>query len=275
MEYKFSEGSEKVLNYAKDLTEELGHSYIGTEHILYGLAKNYDSVAGNILYSNNITNEIVKEKIIEYLSYSEKNENNVIGFTPKTKRLIENSYLETKKSKEKLIETEHILITILNDSSYMANKILVDLNVNTKKMYRELNDIIGNKINNNSLVLKLVYKDFSMLFTGDIEEEAESYIASKYKDKLGADILKIAHHGSKTSSTETFIEFVKPKIALTGVGENNNFGHPNEEVIKRFETLNTKVYRTDINGEISIKVDGGKILVECFRKEGNFGVAKR
>ncbi|MCI8965607.1 MAG: ATP-dependent Clp protease ATP-binding subunit [Clostridia bacterium] len=150
MEYKFSEGSEKVLNYAKDLTEELGHSYIGTEHILYGLAKNYDSVAGNILYSNNITNEIVKEKIIEYLSYSEKNENNVIGFTPKTKRLIENSYLETKKSKEKLIETEHILITILNDSSYMANKILVDLNVNTKKMYRELNDIIGNKINNNS-----------------------------------------------------------------------------------------------------------------------------
>ena len=127
MEYKFSEGSEKVLNYAKDLTEELGHSYIGTEHILYGLAKNYDSVAGNILYSNNITNEIVKEKIIEYLSYSEKNENNVIGFTPKTKRLIENSYLETKKSKEKLIETEHILITILNDSSYMANKILVDL----------------------------------------------------------------------------------------------------------------------------------------------------
>jgi len=150
LEYKFSEGSEKVLNYAKDLTEELGHSYIGTEHILYGLAKNYDSVAGNILYSNNITNEIVKEKIIEYLSYSEKNENNVIGFTPKTKRLIENSYLETKKSKEKLIETEHILITILNDSSYMANKILVDLNVNTKKMYRELNDIIGNKINNNS-----------------------------------------------------------------------------------------------------------------------------
>ncbi len=135
--------------------------------------------------------------------------------------------------------------------------------------------ILENKINNNSLVLKLVYKDFSMLFTGDIEEEAESYIASKYKDKLGADILKIAHHGSKTSSTETFIEFVKPKIALTGVGENNNFGHPNEEVIKRFETLNTKVYRTDINGEISIKVDGGKILVECFRKEGNFGVAKR
>ena len=123
--------------------------------------------------------------------------------------------------------------------------------------------ILENKINNNSLVLKLVYKDFSMLFTGDIE------------DKLGADILKIAHHGSKTSSTETFIEFVKPKIALTGVGENNNFGHPNEEVIKRFETLNTKVYRTDINGEISIKVDGGKILVECFRKEGNFGVAKR
>ncbi len=62
--------------------------------------------------------------------------------------------------------------------------------------------------------------------------------------------------GSKTSSTENFIGYVKPKIALIGVGENNNFGHPNEEVLNRFKTLKTKVYRTDINGEISIKVDG-------------------
>lgn len=61
--------------------------------------------------------------------------------------------------------------------------------------------------------------------------------------------------GSKTSSTESFIEYVKPKIALIGVGENNNFGHPNAEVLRRFATLNTKVYRTDINGEVSIKVD--------------------
>lgn len=117
-----------------------------------------------------------------------------------------------------------------------------------------------NKINNNSLVLKLVYKNFSMLFTGDIEEEAENYIANKYKNKLKADILKVAHHGSKTSSTAQFIEYVKPKITLIGVGENNNFGHPNDEVIKRFEVLDTKIYRTDINGEITIEIDiNGKI----------------
>lgn len=67
--------------------------------------------------------------------------------------------------------------------------------------------------------------------------------------------------GSKTSSTAQFIEYVKPKIALIGVGENNNFGHPNEDVIKRFEALNTKIYRTDIDGEITIMVDKrGKII---------------
>lgn len=66
--------------------------------------------------------------------------------------------------------------------------------------------------------------------------------------------------GSKTSSTESFIEYVKPKIALIGVGGNNNFGHPNDDVIKRFEELNTKIYRTDMNGEVTIEIDiNGKI----------------
>lgn len=77
--------------------------------------------------------------------------------------------------------------------------------------------IFENKINNNSLVMKFVYKDFSMLFTGDIEEEAEIYLANTYKNKLKADILKVAHHGSKTSTTEVFLQYVKPQIALIGV----------------------------------------------------------
>ena len=99
------------------------------------------------------------------------------------------------------------------------------------------NVISENSINNNSLVCKMVYRDFSMLFTGDIEAIAEKAIFEKYKNTsiLKSTILKVAHHGSKSSSTEEFLNAVKPKIALIGVGKNNTFGHPNAEVLKRIE----------------------------------------
>lgn len=104
---------------------------------------------------------------------------------------------------------------------------------NSKKVISE------NNINNNSLVCKMVYQNFSMLFTGDIEERAEKAILEKYKDTnmLEASILKVAHHGSKSSSTEEFINAVKPKIALIGVGEKNIFGHPNIGVLERLERM--------------------------------------
>lgn len=96
-----------------------------------------------------------------------------------------------------------------------------------------------NGINNNSLVCKIVYQNFSMLFTGDIEEIAERTILEKYKNSnlLQANLLKVAHHGSKSSSIEEFLKAVKPKIALIGVGEKNTFGHPNTEVLKRLERM--------------------------------------
>lgn len=102
------------------------------------------------------------------------------------------------------------------------------------------NIITENSINNNSLVFKIIYKNFSMLFTGDIEEIAEKQILQDYKDNLDvlkSTILKLAHHGSKSSSTEEFLDAVKPKIALIGVGENNKFGHPNRSVLERLERI--------------------------------------
>ena len=101
----------------------------------------------------------------------------------------------------------------------------------------------------------MVYKNFSILFTGDIEEIAERRILNLYSDKLKADILKVAHHGSKTSSSQEFLELIKPKIALIGVGKNNNFGHPNQDVLERLTDLGAKVYRTDKCGEITITID--------------------
>lgn len=85
--------------------------------------------------------------------------------------------------------------------------------------------------------MKLSYNNFSILFTGDIEQIAEEEIIKTYikTSKLKTNIIKIAHHGSKTSSIQEFLNLSKPQIALIGVGENNNFGHPNNEVIKRLK----------------------------------------
>lgn len=102
------------------------------------------------------------------------------------------------------------------------------------------NIIKENSLNNNSLVMKMVYRNFSMLFTGDIEEIAERKIIDTYKadsDIFKSDVLKIAHHGSKTSSINEFLNLVKPQIALIGVGENNKFGHPSEGVINSLNNL--------------------------------------
>lgn len=96
-----------------------------------------------------------------------------------------------------------------------------------------------------------------MLFTGDIEKIAEEKILEKYKNSniLKSTILKVAHHGSKTSSTEEFIKKVQSKIALIGVGENNKFGHPNDKIIDMLKYYGNSIYRTDIHGEITINVD--------------------
>lgn len=126
------------------------------------------------------------------------------------------------------------------------------------------NMISENAINNNSLVCKLKYKNFSMLFTGDIEEIAEKAILSKYsknENVLKAEVLKVAHHGSKTSSTIDFLNAVNPNCAVIGVGKNNNFGHPSDITIQNLKKLGVDVYRTDEIGEIEIKcVTKNKIL---------------
>jgi len=112
-----------------------------------------------------------------------------------------------------------------------------------------------NPLNNNSIVAQFNYNNFKMLFTGDIEKLAEQQILKTEKAEIRADILKVAHHGSKTSSIPEFIKAVRPKIALIGVGKNNTFGHPNQQTIKNLENIKCRIYRTDLQGEIIIKID--------------------
>ena len=128
------------------------------------------------------------------------------------------------------------------------------------------NKLTENSINNNSLVFKLNYTYGSILFTGDIEEVAEKAILSKYKNNLEilkADIIKVAHHGSKTSSCVEFLNAVKPKMALIGVGKNNKFGHPSEITINNLKNMGCSIFRTDKEGEIQLHLkDNGKFLIK-------------
>lgn len=131
------------------------------------------------------------------------------------------------------------------------------------------NMISDNSINNNSLVCKLNYKNYSMLFTGDIEAIAEKAILKKYSKNLNilkSDILKVAHHGSKTSSITEFIEKIKSKYAIIGVGEDNKFGHPSDSTIQNLEKANIRIYRTDKMGEIEMKTNGKEIKINEFLK---------
>ena len=129
--------------------------------------------------------------------------------------------------------------------------------------------ILDNAKNNNALVFKILWKNIAILFTGDIEQIAEEKILTLYQyniKKLEASILKVAHHGSKSSSIKSFLEAVNPKIALIGVGEDNNFGHPNNGVIERLENIGCKIYRTDEYGEITIKFKS-RITIDTILKK--------
>ena len=157
--------------------------------------------------------------------------------------------------------------SIKNVDIICKEKIQIEKNIYFDFLWPDNQNLLNeNALNNNSIVTKLYYNNFSCLFTGDIEEIAEKQILQEYKDNLQAlssTVLKTAHHGSKTSSIQDFIEVVKPKISLIGVGENNKFGHPNDDVISRLENIGSKIYRTDKMGEISIMVNSkGKIKIK-------------
>jgi competence protein ComEC len=110
-------------------------------------------------------------------------------------------------------------------------------------------------MNNNSVVLKVTYKDASFLFTGDIEKSAESQLVRLNRD-IKADVLKVPHHGSASSSTYNFINAVQPTVAIISVGYRNFYRHPASSVVRRYERSKVNIYRTDFDGAITIITDG-------------------
>jgi competence protein ComEC len=121
--------------------------------------------------------------------------------------------------------------------------------------------ITSEDLNDNSIVLRLVYGDTSFLFTGDAQANAEASMLNSDLD-VSATILKVAHHGSRTSSTPAFLNAVKPQVAIYFAGLGNDYGHPHAETLEALSSVGAKIYGTDIDGTIIVITDGKDYTVE-------------
>ena len=154
MIYKFTNKAKKVIEISNDISIELGHNYIGTEHILYGLAKEGEGIAAKVLLNKGITPEKTVKKIEEIVGKGNEIEE-TLGFTPRTKRILENAFLETKKIGSNFIGTEHLLLAILKESDCLAVKIILELNVEIPKIYNEIAKVVNEEEIDNDINKKL------------------------------------------------------------------------------------------------------------------------
>jgi len=119
--------------------------------------------------------------------------------------------------------------------------------------------------NNASLVLRLVFGDTEFLFTGDIEKETEAALVGS-GNALSADVVKVPHHGSRTSSTPDFVNAVRPQIAVIPVGRRSMYSHPHPEVVQRWHASTQTVLTTGQNGTVTITTDGRSFKLDTFVK---------
>lgn len=222
-------------------------------------------VGENILFPYLLDRRITK---IDYIIISHFDSDHVEGLFAVLENLEVKNIIISKQGEESenlnkfksIVETKDINIIIVKKGDYIKidKYSYIEVLFPTEQLIQE------NVLNNNSIVFKFNTIGFNMLFTGDIEEIAETRLTQMYSGTniLKSDILKVAHHGSKTSSTEKFLQLVSPKIALIGVGEDNNFGHPNKMVLERLNEYTNLIYRTDLNGEIIITTNGEKIRID-------------
>jgi competence protein ComEC len=117
--------------------------------------------------------------------------------------------------------------------------------------------------NNDSVVLRLVYGSVSFVLTGDAERPAEDQLAASGID-LKADLIKAGHHGSKTSSSNEFLDKVQPRYAVISVGIRSRFGHPNKEVLDRFQSRGVQLLWTGRDGMVTAKTDGSQLAVSTY-----------
>ena len=155
-------------------------------------------------------------------------------------------------------DLEQDLIKVLDKKKIPYYSCIKELNNDDNKLYFLNNKDYGNE-NDNSSVIYTELNKYKFLFMGDASVEAEKDLIEKY-NLQNVDVLKVGHHGSKTSSSEPFIDEINPKYSIISVGKNNRYGHPSDSVLDNLE--NSKIYRTDEDGSIMFKIKNNKLKIE-------------
>ena len=157
-------------------------------------------------------------------------------------------------------ELEQDLIKVLDKKKIPYYSCIKELNIDGNKLYFLNNKIYDNE-NDNSSVIYTELNNHKFLFMGDAGVEVENDLIEKYNLR-DIDVLKVGHHGSKTSSGKSFIDEINPKYSIISVGKNNRYGHPNDSVLENLEY--SKIYRTDEDGSIMFKIKNNKLKVETY-----------
>lgn len=154
-------------------------------------------------------------------------------------------------------DLENELINVLDKKHIEYYSCIKELNIDEYKL-QFLNTVEYDNENDNSSVIYLNYNNYKFLFMGDASTTREKNILEKY-NLNNIDVLKIGHHGSKTSSSKTFIDKISPKYSIISVGKNNRYGHPNDSVLNNLE--DSKIFRTDQDGSVMFKIKNNKLQI--------------
>ena len=155
-------------------------------------------------------------------------------------------------------DLESELIKVLDKKKIKYYSCIKELNIDKNKLYFLQTKEYDNE-NDNSNVIYTDLNGYKFLFMGDASNTTEKEILDRY-NLSNIDVLKVGHHGSKTSSGKEFIDEINPKYSIISVGKNNRYGHPNKEVLENLEQ--SKIYRTDQDGSIMFKIKNNKLKIE-------------
>ena len=236
MIYKFTNRAKKVIEIANDKSIELGHNYIGTEHILYGLVKEGEGVASKVLTNKGITPEKVLKEIQEMLGNGKQIQES-LGFTPRSKRILENAFIEARRIGYNYIGTEHLLLAILKEEDSIATKIILELNVEIPQIYNEIAKVINEEVDieNNREIKNNKYKNSQTpilnQFGEDITQKAEE---GKFDNIIGREkeierIIEILSRRTKNNpcligepgvGKTAIVEGLAERIVVGGVPQN-------------------------------------------------------